>query len=147
MSGIVEIDEADIDPMLLKKANESNETDETDPIDECNLDFHYWCQLLSEAISFVPFFLVLKEISERAKWLSEMEALGQAKKYKDIMMNQIAERMRLIKKIEKDRALKEEEVQSNWREIKFHFEKIKKKKKNCRVLPTNHAQLYTVKSV
>lgn len=59
-------------------------------------------------------FSVLKEISERAEWLSQMEALGQAKKYKDIMMNQIAERMRLIKKIEKDRASKEEELQNNW---------------------------------
>lgn len=49
-------------------------------------------------------FVVLKEISERAEWLSEMEALGEGKKHKDIIMNQIAERMRLIKKIEKERA-------------------------------------------
>lgn len=70
---------------------------------------------------------MLKEIGERAEWLSEMEALGQAKKYKDIMMNQIAERMRLIKQIEKDRASKEKDFQSNWREIKFHFEKNTKK--------------------
>lgn len=53
-------------------------------------------------------FVVLKEISERAEWLSEMEALGEGKKYKDIIMNEIAERMRLIKKIEKERASREE---------------------------------------
>lgn len=36
MSGIEEIDEADFDPKMMKKANEPNETDEIDPIDECN---------------------------------------------------------------------------------------------------------------
>lgn len=55
-------------------------------------------------ISSVAFFLVLKEIGERAEWLNEMEALGEGKKYKNVIMNEIAERMRLIKKIEKDRA-------------------------------------------
>lgn len=81
---------------------------------------------------------MLKEIGERAEWLSEMEALGQAKKYKDIMMNQIAERMRLIKKIEKDRASKEKDSQGNWREIKFHYEKITEK--NRRILPAKHVR-------
>lgn len=48
------------------------------------------------------FISVLNEIQERAEWLNEMEGLGEGKKYKQLILNEIAERLRLIKEYEKD---------------------------------------------
>lgn len=48
-------------------------------------------------------FSVLQEIEERTDWLEEMEKLGEGKKYKEIIQGQIAERLRQIKQIKKER--------------------------------------------
>lgn len=103
MSGIEAIDESDCDSKLLEKGTKSNEEDEIDMIDECKLNFFH----IYDPIFHMLFFSVLNEISERAEWLNEMEALGEGKKHRTMIMNQIAERMRMIKKIEKERASKE----------------------------------------
>lgn len=44
---------------------------------------------------------MLCEIRERAEWLSDMERLGEGKKYSDMIQNQIAEKLREIKRLEK----------------------------------------------
>lgn len=46
-------------------------------------------------------FLVLEQINERADWLAEMESLGQGKKYRDEIREQIAERLRHIRSLER----------------------------------------------
>lgn len=46
---------------------------------------------------------LLNEIYERADWLAEMEELGEGKKHRSIIQSQIAERLRMIKEIEKKR--------------------------------------------
>lgn len=48
---------------------------------------------------------MLKEISDRAEWLEEMEALGEGKEHRPIIMAEIAERVRLLKELEKKREL------------------------------------------
>lgn len=49
---------------------------------------------------------VFQEIQERIDWLQEMDELGEGKKYKTIIRNQIDERMRLIQQIKKKREQK-----------------------------------------
>ncbi|TMW44270.1 hypothetical protein DOY81_010650, partial [Sarcophaga bullata] len=51
-------------------------------------------KLLQEAMS------VLQQINERAEWLAEMEELGEGKRYRDEIREQIALRLRQIKAIE-----------------------------------------------
>lgn len=45
---------------------------------------------------------VLAEIGERSDWLADMEELGQGKKYRSMIQNQIAEKLREIKRLEKN---------------------------------------------
>lgn len=52
------------------------------------------------------FFSVLDQINERAEWLAEMEALGEGKRYRDEIREQIAQRLRQIKSMETKRHLK-----------------------------------------
>lgn len=52
------------------------------------------------------FISVLKEIEERATWLNDMIALGEGKKHKQQIMNEIAERLHLIKQIETQQNIK-----------------------------------------
>lgn len=46
---------------------------------------------------------MVSEIYERADWLAEMEDLGEGKQHRDVIQGQIAERLREIKRIEKQR--------------------------------------------
>lgn len=43
---------------------------------------------------------LLKEIYERIEWLKEMNALGEAKKHRQVIDAQVTERLREIKRIE-----------------------------------------------
>lgn len=43
---------------------------------------------------------VLDQINERAEWLAEMEALGQGKKYRPEIHDQISERLHRIRSLE-----------------------------------------------
>lgn len=43
---------------------------------------------------------MLQEIQERAEWLDEMEKLGEGHKYRQIIQNEISERLRFIKELE-----------------------------------------------
>lgn len=56
---------------------------------------------------------VLCEIHERAEWLAEMEALGEGKKHRDVIHNQIAEKLRQIKTLER---------RNHRRELEDHLE-------------------------
>lgn len=62
-----------------------------------NIFFPIFFFLANSANNFIP---VLKEIEERATWLNDMIALGEGKKHKQQVMNEIAERLTLIKQIE-----------------------------------------------
>lgn len=53
--------------------------------------------------------LVLKEISERADWIKEMDELGEGKKYRLTIRAEIADRLNQIKKLEKLRENKSKE--------------------------------------
>lgn len=46
--------------------------------------------------------VVLHEIQERMDWLEEMEKLGEGHIYKPVIKNEIAERLRLIKRLQPD---------------------------------------------
>lgn len=46
---------------------------------------------------------MVSEIYERADWLAEMEDLGEGKRHRDVIQGQIAERLREIKRIERQR--------------------------------------------
>lgn len=48
-------------------------------------------------------YVVLNEIYERADWLAEMESLGEGKKHREVIQSQIADRLRMIKKLEVER--------------------------------------------
>lgn len=50
------------------------------------------------------------QINERAEWLAEMEELGQGKKYRDEIREQIAERLRHIKSLERKITLRKEGI-------------------------------------
>ena len=50
--------------------------------------------------NFLNTFQVLQQINERAEWLAEMEELGEGKRYRDEIREQIALRLRQIKAIE-----------------------------------------------
>lgn len=45
----------------------------------------------------------MTEIQERADWLAEMEALGEAKEHRPVILSQIAERLRMVKQLERKR--------------------------------------------
>ncbi|XP_055592098.1 UPF0193 protein EVG1 homolog [Uranotaenia lowii] len=45
---------------------------------------------------------LLEEINERVEWLSEMEALGEGKKHRQVIHAQIADRLNELKRLEKD---------------------------------------------
>lgn len=45
----------------------------------------------------------MNEIQERADWLAEMEALGEAKEHRPVILAQIAERLRRVKQLERRR--------------------------------------------
>lgn len=47
----------------------------------------------------------MNEIYERAEWLAEMEAMGEGKNHRQVIHSQIAERLRMVKKLEKKRQL------------------------------------------
>lgn len=46
---------------------------------------------------------MLREISERAEWIKDMEKLGEGKQYRTMIRNEIAERLNRIKILEKKR--------------------------------------------
>ncbi|KAM7359151.1 UPF0193 protein EVG1 homolog [Cochliomyia hominivorax] len=48
---------------------------------------------------------LLQQINERAEWLAEMEELGEGKRYRDEIREQIAQRLRQIKALETKRNL------------------------------------------
>ncbi|GAB0097464.1 UPF0193 protein EVG1 homolog [Sergentomyia squamirostris] len=56
---------------------------------------------------------LLCEIHERAEWLAEMEALGEGRKHRDVIHNQIAEKLRQIKMLER---------RNHKREVEHHLE-------------------------
>lgn len=103
MSGIEHIDHVDKPAENRQNCVENIECDDAKLIDECepadnSLIFDY------DSINcFVGslVFTVLREIEERSAWLEEMHALGHGKTYKNQIMNEIAERLRLIKEIER----------------------------------------------
>lgn len=43
----------------------------------------------------------MQEIYERADWLADMEELGEAKQHRAVIHAQIADRLRMIKQLEK----------------------------------------------
>lgn len=45
----------------------------------------------------------MNEIQERADWLADMEALGEGKAHRSVILNQIAERLRTVKRLERQR--------------------------------------------
>ncbi|XP_059613083.1 UPF0193 protein EVG1 homolog [Phlebotomus argentipes] len=57
---------------------------------------------------------LLSEIHERAEWLAEMEALGEGRRHRDVIHNQIAEKLRQIKMLER---------RNHRRELEEHLEK------------------------
>ena len=65
---------------------------------------------LIEIICLITVFLfvVLNEIYERADWLAEMEEIGEGRAHRPVIQAQIAERLRLIKKLEQKQALNDE---------------------------------------
>lgn len=71
-----------------------------DPIKECE----WQCiELYQNYSKLFLYCLVVSEIYERADWLAEMEDLGEGKQHRDIIQAQIAERLREIKRIEKEK--------------------------------------------
>lgn len=59
-----------------------------------------WNQNAFSISILTTFLLVLDQINERAEWLTEMESLGQGKKYRQEIREQIAERLRRIQSLE-----------------------------------------------
>lgn len=96
MSGIKERPElSSLNIKNKHKFKRSLTREQLDPMAECKfIKF-----ILFTYLNF--FFLVLNEINERADWLAEMEELGEAKQHRRIIHDQIAERLRLIKQLEK----------------------------------------------
>lgn len=60
---------------------------------------------------------VLEQIEERAEWLAEMEELGEGKKYRDEIRNQIADKLRAIKMIERKKQMKQSLQEKGFRYI------------------------------
>ncbi|KAJ6635521.1 UPF0193 protein EVG1 like [Pseudolycoriella hygida] len=55
-------------------------------------------------VEYDPLKTLMQEIYERADWLSEMEELGEAKPHRQIIQSQIAERLRMIRELEKKKS-------------------------------------------
>lgn len=70
-----------------------------DPTKECKLNIHPRCSsLLGLIFTCIPLILVLHEIEERLEWIDEMDKLGEGYSFsKQVIRNEIAERLRLIK--------------------------------------------------
>lgn len=49
----------------------------------------------------------MQEIRERADWLNEMEQLGEGKKHRSQIVNEIAERLRIVKQLEKGKTIQD----------------------------------------
>ncbi|RZF32324.1 hypothetical protein LSTR_LSTR001788 [Laodelphax striatellus] len=62
---------------------------------------------------------LLQEVEEREEFLEDMEKLGEAKKYKEMIENEIASKLRNMEKIDKKRFEKETGAVSKYRN-KFH---------------------------
>ncbi|XP_055676746.1 UPF0193 protein EVG1 homolog [Lutzomyia longipalpis] len=90
MSGLKYFPEPDAQAYKYRHRRKSPEIEERDQI----------CELLCE-------------IHERAEWLAEMEALGEGKKHRDVIHNQIAEKLRQIKILER---------RNHKRELEEHLE-------------------------
>ncbi|KAL5292813.1 hypothetical protein ACFFRR_011530 [Megaselia abdita] len=60
---------------------------------------------------------MLEQIEERAEWLAEMEELGEGKKYRDEIRNQIADKLRAIKMIERKKQTKQSLQEKGFRYI------------------------------
>lgn len=45
----------------------------------------------------------MNEIQERADWLADMEALGEGRDHRTVILSQIAERLRTVKRLERQR--------------------------------------------
>lgn len=97
MSGIEEVDEGNCD-----ESPEPSAEDAEDPIDERKKVISLLFS--SNIIRFLS--IVLREIEERTAWLNDMIALGEGKQHKQQIMNEIAERLRLIREIEAARNAK-----------------------------------------
>lgn len=54
--------------------------------------------------------VVLEQINERAEWLAEMEELGHGKKYRDEIREQISERLRHIRSLERKSELRKKGI-------------------------------------
>lgn len=63
------------------------------------------------------FITVLAQIDERAEWLAEMEELGEGKRYRDEIRNQIADKLRAIKMIERKKKTKQSLQEKGFRYI------------------------------
>lgn len=72
-----------------------------DRITDCEFSFLFPEQIVD--FFFYSRRTVLNEIYERADWLAEMETLGEGKKHREVIQSQIAERLRMVKKLEEKR--------------------------------------------
>lgn len=130
MSGLKHYTANDERRLLNKSKQRSTLNQHIEPIDESKHHFAILHVVLaSEAIHFQNFPLftllptlfgifhlhylhiyipcvgtVLQEIEERIEWLNEMDKLGEGHKYKQMIQNEIAERMRLIKQLDAQEA-------------------------------------------
>lgn len=60
---------------------------------------------------------MLQQIDERAEWLAEMEEIGEGRRYRDEIRNQIADKLRQIKMIERKKQTKQTLVEKGFRYI------------------------------
>lgn len=82
-----------------------------DPVDQCMIyDYVCYRSTLLDNIILVGAFVVLREISERAEWIKEMEEIGEDKKYRAIIRAEIAERLNRIKHLDKSRGQNEQTI-------------------------------------
>lgn len=100
MSGIKQHPELSGLKVTAKQKYKRNSPRNQDPVAECKANKS--SQIASDNLrwDFVS-FIVLNEIYERADWLAEMEELGEGRPHKAIIHGQIAERLRMIKQLEK----------------------------------------------
>lgn len=99
----------DDERQLLNKSKERrpHPGEPIEPIDESNsCDENFGISSLF-MVTMVFFFIscsrtVLQEIEERIEWLNEMDKLGEGHKYRQMIQNEIAERLRLIKQLDRE---------------------------------------------
>lgn len=102
---------AGIKPTRRPSKQEFEVLDDDGRINESGFSFVKYFQFL------YTFLLVLEQIEERAEWLAEMEELGEGKKYRDEIRNQIADKLRAIKMIERKKQTKQSLQEKGFRYI------------------------------